>query len=225
MKLIDASGPIYEGMWSYGPPFPEFKIKELNNPEWVDFTAYSEEFIGLTSATGTYIDGPSHALGLDKSYAIGDIPIEKLFGIDAYVLKFDLEKLSKEGSRPFVTLHDILHAQKENIPDNSAIIFATGWGSHWDKPDFLTHNWFLKKDAVEYLIKKKPTIFAADTPSFDNIDAKQGIWDLIFNNNILIVAPLVNVEKIKKFKVKLYVCPIKILKTTGLPCRVIIKEY
>ncbi len=104
MKLIDASGPIYEGMWSYGPPFPEFKIKELNNPEWVDFTAYSEEFIGLTSATGTYIDGPSHALGLDKSYAIGDIPIEKLFGIDAYVLKFDLEK--------FV----ILAGRQENIP-------------------------------------------------------------------------------------------------------------
>ena len=28
-QLIDASGPIYEGMWSYGPPFPEFKLIEL----------------------------------------------------------------------------------------------------------------------------------------------------------------------------------------------------
>ena len=224
MKLIDASGPVYEGMWSYGTPFPEFQLKELKNPEWVDFTAYSQEFIGFTSATGTYIDGPSHALGLDKSYPISDIPIEKLFGIDAYVLKFDLKKLKKNGNRPVVTFEDVVQAEKENIPEKSAIIFATGWGDHWAMSDFLTHNWFLKKDAAEYLIEKKPFIFAADTPSFDNIDAKQGIWDLIFNNNILIVAPLVNVEKINAFKVKLYICPIKILKTTGLPCRVVIEE-
>ena len=224
MKLIDASGPVYEGMWSYGKPFPEFRLKELNNPDWVDFTAYSQEFEGLSSATGTYIDGPSHALGLDKSYPMSDIPIEKLFGVDAYVLKFDLKKLSKVGKRPAITLEDIVVAEKENIPDNSAIIFATGWGRHWAYPDFLTDNWFFKKDAVEYLVKKKPTIFAADTPSFDNIDAKQGIWDLIFNNNILIVAPLINLEKINAYKVKLYICPLNILNTTGLPCRVIIED-
>jgi kynurenine formamidase len=62
MRIIDATGPTYEGMWSYGLPFPEFQLKELRNPEWTDFTAYSQEFKGLSSATGTYIDGPSHAL-------------------------------------------------------------------------------------------------------------------------------------------------------------------
>jgi len=224
MRLIDASGPIYEGMWNYGPPFPRFKLKELNNPEWVDFTAYSEEFEGFSTVTGTYIDGPSHAFGLEKSYAISDIPIERLFGIEAYVLKFNLNKLKKIGTRPCIMLSDIKNAEKKIIPDKSAIIFATGWGQHWDKSDFLTHNWFFQKEAVEYLVKKKPIMFIADTPSFDNIDAKQGIWDLIFNNNILIVAPLVNLEAIKNFRVRMYICPLKILKTTGLPCRVIIED-
>jgi len=224
MKLIDASGPIYEGMWSYGPPFPEFKLVELENPDWVDFQAYSQAFEGFCMLTGTYIDGPAHALGLKKAEPMHKLPIEKLFDIDAYVLKFDLKKLTREGNRPFITLEDIKSAEKEKIPENSNIIFATGWGSHWDKPDFLTHDWFMRKDAVEYIVSKKPFILAMDTPSIDNVDNEQGIWDLIYTNGIYIVAPLVNLEKISKYKVKLYICPLNILNTTGLPCRVIIKE-
>jgi kynurenine formamidase len=135
-----------------------------------------------------------------------------------------LEKIVKIGNRPCITKADVKAAEKDEIPNGSAIIFATGWGQHWDKPDFLTNSWFFKKDAVEYLVSKTPFIFAADTPSFDNVEGKQGIWDLIFNNNILIVAPLINIEQITKYKVKLYVCPLKILNTTGLPCRVIIVE-
>ena len=74
------------------------------------------------------------------------------------------------------------------------------------------------------MIRKKPIILAGDTPYFDNLDNEQGIWDLIYDNDILIVAPLINIEKITKFKVKLYICPLNVLNTSGLPCRVIVKE-
>jgi kynurenine formamidase len=224
MKLIDASGPIHDGMWSYGPPFPEFKLVEIEHPEWVDFTAYSQKFEGFCMLTGTYIDGPAHALGLKKAEPIHKIPLEKLFDVDAYVLKFDLGNLDREGNRPYITLEDIKKAEEKKIPDGSNIIVATGWGNHWDKPDFLTHDWFMKKDAVEYIVSKKPFILAMDSPSIDNVDHEQGLWDLIYGNDIYLVAPLVNLDKITKFKVKLYVCPLKILNTSGLPCRVIIKE-
>ncbi|MCD4669614.1 MAG: cyclase family protein [Actinomycetia bacterium] len=224
MKIIDASGPIYDGMWSYGKPFPEFKLVELKKPEWVNSTTYSQSFEGFCMLTGSYISGPSHLLGLEKSFPIHEIPLEKLFGIDAYVLKFDFDKLAKKGNKPYITSDDIKKAEKENIPEGASIIIATGWGEHWGEPDFLTHDWFLKKDATEYLVNKKPFILAADTPSYDNVGDEEGNWNLIFGNNILVVAPLVNVEKITKYKVKLYVCPLNILNTTGLPCRVIIEE-
>ena len=224
MKLIDASGPIYEGMWSYGPPFPHFKLVELENPDWVEFTAHSQAFDGFNMLTGTYIDGPAHALGLKKAPALHTIPLEKMFNVDAYVLKFELEKLGKEGKRPYITLEDINMAEKETIPKGANIIFATGWGNHWDKPDFLAHDWFLKKDAAEYIVSKKPFILAMDTPSLDNVDNEQGLWPLIYGNGIYIVAPLVNLDKIIKFRVKLFISPLKILNTTGLPCRVVIIE-
>ena len=224
MELIDASGPIYEGMWSYGPPFPDFKLRELEHPDWVEFTSYSQAFEGFSMLTGTYIDGQSHALGLDKANPIHQVPIEKLFGVDAYVLKFDLNKLAREDNKPYISLKDVEKAEKENIPERVNIIFATGWGKHWDKPDYLTGCCFLKKDAAEYIVNKKPFMLAMDTPSIDNLENEQGLWPLIYGNNIYLVAPLVNIENLKKFKVKLYVCPLKVLNTTGLPCRVVIEH-
>lgn len=77
MRIIDTSGPIHEGMWLYGPPFPDFKLVELERLDWVEFTAYSQKIEGFPILTGTYIDGPAHALGLDKADPI-KIPLEKL---------------------------------------------------------------------------------------------------------------------------------------------------
>ncbi len=224
MKIVDASGPIYNGMWSYGPPFPNFKLIELEKPKLKEFTAHSQGFDGFCMLTGSYIDGKPHAVGIENSYPMHIIPLKKLFEVDAYVLQFDLANLNKEGKRPFITEKDVKEAELENIPIGSNIILSTGWGQHWDKSDFLPSSWYIRKDAVEYLISKKPYILAGDTAYFDNVDNEQGIWDLIYGNDILVVAPLINTEKVTKFKVKLYICPLNILNTSGLPCRIIIKE-
>ena len=87
---------------------------------------------------------------------MSDVPIEKLFGVDAYIFKFDLSALKKEGKRPVVDLLAVKEAEKrikKDIPERSILVFATGWGSHWDKDDFLTDAWFMEKDAVEYLVR------------------------------------------------------------------------
>lgn len=222
--LIDASGPIYEGMWSYGAPFKKFKLKELKKPDWVEFKAYAQEFEGFDISTGSYINGPAHALGIERSYPMHGINIEKLFNIDAYVLKFDISKLHRDGNRPYISLDELYQTKFLKIPDNAAIIIATGWGEHWQKNDFLTHNRFLRRGVAEELIKKRPFLLAVDTPALDNFDNQQGLWNLIYGNGVLVVAPLINLEKLENFKVKLFVCPLNILNTAGLPCRVIIKQ-
>ena len=47
MKIIDITGNIYTGMWSMGPPFPEYELKETETPEWLEYKVYSEIFDGL----------------------------------------------------------------------------------------------------------------------------------------------------------------------------------
>ena len=167
MKIIDASGPIYEGMWSYGKPFPKFRLVELKEPDWVKgFHPKQQAFAGFHMLTGSYISCPAHAFGIKKAYAAHEVPLEKIFDVFAYVLKFDLNHLSKEGNRPFISLNDIQKAEKEEIPEGAPILFGTGWGQHWDKPDFLSHAWFFKRDAIEYIVAKKSVMLGGDTSIF-----------------------------------------------------------
>lgn len=225
MNLIDLSGPIYTGMWSYGPPFPDFKLVDIKEPDWVEsFSPKSQAFEGFCMLTGNYIDGPAHAFGLKKEKPMHELPLEKIFGVDAYVYKFDLKEMPKEGKRPYITMEDVKKAEKEPVPEEAPIILATGWGSHWAEPDFLTDAWFLKKDAAEYFAGKRPVLLGFDTPYADNMENEQGNWLVLYGAGITLLAPLVNTEKITKFKVKLYVAPLNILNTTGLPVRTIIEE-
>lgn len=228
MKIIDASGPIYDGMWSYGDPFPDFKLIDLKEPAWIEgFHPKSNAFEGFSMLTGTYIDGPAHSIGIEKSYPMSDIPIEKLFGVDAFVYKFDLNELKKEGKRPVVTLEAVKKAEKNitgNIPERSVLVLATGWGSHWNEKDFLTDAWFCERDAVKYLVNKKPFILALDSAYIDCLENERGSWEIIYDNDVSLVAPLVNLDKLTKTVVKIYICPLKIMNTTGLPCRVIFSE-
>ena len=225
MSLIDLSGPIYTGMWTYGPPFPEFKLVDIEEPEWVEsFSPKSQAFEGFYMLTGNYIDGPSHAFGLEKEKPMHELPLEKIFGVDAYVYKFNLEEMPKEGKRPYVTMELVKKAELEPVPDEAPILLTTGWGSHWDKPDYLPEAWFLKKDVAEYFATKRPILLGFDTPYADNLENEQGNWLIIYGAGITLLGPLINTEKITKFKVKLYVAPLNILNTTGLPVRTIIEE-
>jgi hypothetical protein len=49
-------------------------------------------------------------------------------------------------------------------------------------------------------------------------------WNILFGAGITFLAPLVNVEKIIKYKVKLFVAPLNILNTAGLPVRTLVSQ-
>ena len=225
MKLIDLSGPIYTGMWSYGDPFPQFKLVDIKEPGWVEtFTPKSQAFEGFCMLTGNYIDGPSHAFGLEIEKPMNEIPLEKIFGVDAYVYQFDLGQMPREGKRPCLTMEQVKKAEKEKVPEGAPIILSTGWGAHWSEPDYLTDAWFLKKEVAEYFAQKRPILLGLDSAYADNLENEQGNWLIIYGAGITLLAPLINTEKIQKFKVKLYVAPLNILNTTGLPVRTVVEE-
>jgi hypothetical protein len=43
--------------------------------------------------------------------------MKKIFGVEAYVLNFDLKKMPKEGIKPFLTLEMLKEYEKEPIPE------------------------------------------------------------------------------------------------------------
>ncbi len=75
-----------------------------------------------------------------------------------------------------------------------------------------------------WVIEHQPSIFATDTPAWDNFGDPRG-FSLRFNAaDILMVAPLANLTAVTKPRVKLTVLPIKVDNSCAAPCRAIVVE-
>jgi len=223
MKIIDITGPIYEGMWNFGFPCGQFKILQLNF-DFLGHQYFHEGFEGFVGNTGTCIETGATYNGYKNSISTHEIPLEKLINIDAYVLQIPLEKLKDKDNRKYITAEDIKNAEKENIPENIAIIVSTGYGRNWDKKDYIEKSPFFKKGAIELLLHKKPIILCSDFPSWDNVLHPENNFDELFSTDTLVLANCINLEKIKKYRVKLIALPIKILDICICPARAVVIE-
>ena len=225
MKIIDITGLIYTGMWDYGPPFPSYQLKEIPNPEWLSYKVYMEEFAGLSSQTGTYLETPAHSLGYEKSYPLIDVPVEKLVNVPTYVIQLDMEKLPLIDGRRAITKQALLdNCDEKKMKDCRCILVSTGWGKFWKEKNYAHDAPFFKYEAMEWIVSKRPFMLAADSSRWENIKKFEGFFPIFFGANILMLAPCVNTEKISREVVELTVLPLKIEKTCCVPCRAIVME-
>jgi len=223
MKIIDITGPIYEGMWDFGFPHGKFKILQL------DFEAFGrkchqEGFEGMVGSTGTFIETGAFFLGYEKSITTNKIPLEKLVNVDTCILQIPYSSLREKDGRKYISLKDIKAAEKGKICKSSGIIVSTGYGQNWDRKDYIEKSPFFKKSAIDYLLNKEPILLGSDFPSWDNILNLEYIFKRLFKTDIIVIASLINLEKIKKFKVKLIALPIKILDICTCPLRAVVIE-
>lgn len=221
MKIIDLAGPLYEGMWSYEPPYPKFKMVEIPTPDWVSYKVWQEEFVGLCSQTGTYIQTPAHLLGFEKSYALNQVPLEKLFMLESRVIKLDWEKLDRKDGRPFISKEDLVSSGfDEDLKKEKALIIATGWGKNWKESYYFDEAPFFKKEAMRWIISKNPFLLCGDSPLWDNLKNPESFFAEYFGANILMLGPCINLEKIEGDRVKIIALPLKFEGNNGgSPCR------
>jgi kynurenine formamidase len=224
MKVTDISGPIYTGMWSYADYYPDFKLSA------VEFEFGGEKysvdvFEGMHAQTGTYVESPQVFSESGKGGGFNEsVPLEKLFNIDAYVFNIEHDSLETKDGRPVITLGDIKKAEKGAIPGGSAILVGTGYGRNWEKKDYVSKAWFFNKDALYYLIDKKPFLVGGDSPVWENEVHPEGAFERFYKLGILLLAPCINLEKISSFRVKMTVLPLNILKAGVCPVRAVVVE-
>jgi kynurenine formamidase len=223
MEIIDISGPIYEGMWEYGFPQGHFRILQMDF-DYLGHRYKHEGFEGLIGMTGTYMETESAYHGYKKAIPTHKISLQKLVNVDSYILKIPYEDLELKDNRNIIQLKDILKAEIEDIPHNSAILICTGYGDNWDKKDYIDKSPFFKKEALYYLLDKKPSILGSDFPAWENKLNPETHLDRLFNSNAILLFNCKNLNKVKKYKVKLIALPIKILNVSMCPCRVVVIE-
>lgn len=225
MKIIDCTGPLKNGMWTFGQEFPKLNItkKSGHGDGFGDY--YYPQIDGLHGLSGTYIETPAHSLGYENSYLINDVPIEKLVNVPAAFM-FVEKDLSDPTKKVRVTLDDLLACPgSRGIQKGDAIIVGHGWDRYWmDDAHFDSCSPYFTKEAMMWIISHQPSIFATDTPAWDNFADPQGFFPAFYAADILMVAPLANLTAVTKPRVKLTVLPIKADNSCAAPCRAVIIE-
>ncbi len=211
MKPIDLTLTISSDLPSFpGSPKPQFIFWSKIKTE-----GYNLELLFFSSHTGTHIDAPFHFV--ENGLKIHQIHPNRL------IRKAILIKL-KKTSNQLITKKDLLLFEKVNgqIPNESTIIFETGWQENLQQSFYFEKNPGLSISAAKYLITKKTNLVGIDSPSIDGgSESKFPIHHLFSKNNILIVENLTNLDKIDSNSFELIVLPLKLKDATGSPVRAI----
>ena len=224
MQVIDLTGQIKTGMWSYEAPFPNFTLRPLPEVPWVKGRVYCEIFDGMNSQTGTYLETPAHYFGNDNCYLLADVPVEKLVDIPCRVLMLPQEAFSGPERTP-ITLSMLLAAAEGNAPQpGEAILVGTGWGQYWDEPDYLTRSPYFSREAMDWLIAQKPFLLGSDLPRWESLEHPQGLFDPFYRADILMLAPCVNLEQAGNGFYRLTALPLHIPGTSCAPCRAVLRR-
>ena len=115
-----------------------------------------------------------------------------MVNVNAYVFQIPYETLKEKDNRKYVSFDDIKKAEKQEIEKNSALIISTGYGTHWDKKDYMAKSPFFSKDAFYYLMDKDPILIGADFPNWENIEHPEGFLELFYNSGIFALVSLAN---------------------------------
>ena len=185
MKIIDITGTIKNGMWSYGPSLPEVEIKEVSNLSDDGDSSFS---MLLGSISGTYLETGAHRLPNQPSLI--EIPLERML-TEAIVFK-----LKDKNPLEHITVDELV-SLNISIEENKALIIRTGWDRMWNKPNFIKESPHFTKDAMEWLLDKNPSIIGGDIPCFDDPENSEGLVNMLFEKGALILAPLVNLDEIR----------------------------
>jgi len=214
MRITDVTGTMYDGMWTYGPPYPDVVVEEIPQPEFIQYPTYSWRF-ELGAQSGTYLETSLHLFR--EGPQLVEVPVEDLFMRDAAILR-----VPSEPNRRLVA--EDLEACGVQVNPGDAIIVATGWDSHWDREDFVTDCPFFSYEAMRWVLDHEPFLMAGDMPRFDSWADPQGFFSEFFEQGVLLLAPLVNLGQVQADRVKLVALPLKITETCAAPCRVLIVE-
>jgi arylformamidase len=218
MKIIDLTMTIEEGMITF--PVPWHPLVEITQMGRLNYERRETKKVILGTHTGTHVDAPRHFIA--NGMTVEDIPLDQLCG---RALLIDFSYLPEFYE---VTKEDII--AKLNNKKPKKIILRYGWDKKVHTNDYYISHPFLSTEACQYLVDIGVELVAQDTPMPDN--PKNGKGSLIdspnhhifLGHNCLLVEYLVNLDKISKEEVSLFVLPLKIKGGDGAPARCIVIE-
>lgn len=231
-RIVDLSGPITHGMWDYnalrlpGVHLPSVAVVPLTT---IDQQGNSIHSLHLTSLTGVYVETPGHM--------VPGAPLLKDVGVDQLVRPAKIMRLPPAATHTLYRLADF-EAHDPGIEPGDALIIDTGWGRRWGTADYVVKAPAFAWETLDWLVRQPYSILATDTPVAEclwwndvtpPLTSEQDrfvLGDLYKArpHDLLLVAPLVNLDQIQGSVGTLIALPIRTPETPAAPCRAIFLE-
>lgn len=218
MRIIDISGPIEDNMWSYGDPYPAPRIAQIPPPAWLDYPVYSQT-VSMAVQSGTYLETAAH---MDQSrMPIDQLPLDRCLQIDAVALW-----IPKEANAPIsaADLQAALDSSGTTLNAGDALLVGTGWHKQWHAPNFVTDPPYFLAEAIDWVLDHAVTLLGGDTPRYDSPHNPQNFFPKFFQQEILLLAPLINLDQVHTPRGKLTALPLKIKDACASPVRALWME-
>ncbi len=237
VQVIDLTAPLHEGTPILGLPEPmgqtaKFKLELISQydekgPAWYWNNFHTGEH------TGTHFDAPIHWVTGKNLDDVSQVPPQRLVG-PAVVLDF-----SKEVAANPDFLLDVSHVQaweKANgaIPKGAWVLFRTGWSQYGEDPAKFAnadangpHTPGLTVECAEYFATKTDILgMGVETVGTDagqafGFSTPFPCHGMFLGNNKYGLTQLRNIDKLPTTGAIVIAAPLKIVKGSGSPCRVL----
>lgn len=212
-EVIDLTTPIRDGGWHYDPPYFAPQIWSLESPSWVPGTLYSEA-IKVPLQSGTYIESGAHC---DPAVAkVWEYPLERTVLLPSVCIDASGPARGCVRSEVVEQGLDTLGV-KETA--GLGLLINTGWSAHWDRADFLTDCPYFDDDVADLVIEGGFSLIGSDTPRFEQPEAPSGHIRRMFEHDVLLLAPLTNMERVGRARGQLIAAPLAIEGVCATPTR------
>jgi len=224
-RYVDLTGKLENGLWSYrdlpglDSIVPDVHVETIATVRKNEFFASR---ITVASISGTYLEAGSHILEDGRTL--------DQYGVEDFVRPATLIRLPKQAGKAMIGADLLATHAPASIPKGQALIVETGWWSRWNTPGFVLESPNFDRGAVQWLLDHEPAICGFDVTclesswSEDIVEDKGGLLGMIFRQGALLLAPLVNLDKIRSRHGHLYCLPLFVEGTSGAPVRVVFEE-
>ena len=217
MKFIELNHYIRNGLVSYpGMPPVEISVyltREECGAEYGSGSAALLDQISMVNISGTYIDAPYHRF--EDGYKIGDIPLEKLFALDTYVIHMS-------NKHNYFDVEDFDSIAGEDLK-GTAVLLHSGYDKKFGTPEYEIDTPYLTVEGAHWLMDRGVYVVGIDTPLIDDYvhSAEKGnpVHDIILGALSVICEDMQGIEELPDTGATLYVIPARV-EMASFPARI-----
>lgn len=204
--IVDLTHPVISGM----PVYPGDTIPFFTPLTEYDRDGYLAHELILGTHTGTHIDVPLH-------YLLDGQPVERRKVLDACVGTARVIDAIHAASSGEIIYKDI-ESQLDGIGRGDRLLFATGWSSRYDSPEFFTHFPNISVDIAVWCAEHEIALIGVDAPSLHRTDSDT-VHRVFLSAGIVIAESLANLATIAGKTVFFSAAPLSLQGLDGSPVR------